>query len=66
MIKRIPIMIALFLGGMLIAVWCPNHGRNARRYVLHHPAAHFADKYGREPFVIVTFGFFTLFPLILL
>lgn len=30
------------------------------------PAAHFADKYGREPFVIATFGFFTLFPLILL
>ena len=30
------------------------------------PAAHFADKYGREPFVIATFGFFTLFPLMLL
>ncbi len=29
------------------------------------PASHFADKYGREPFVIATFGFFTLFPLIL-
>ncbi|MDQ6860527.1 MAG: MFS transporter [Verrucomicrobiota bacterium] len=26
------------------------------------PASHFADKYGREPFVIVTFAFFTLFP----
>lgn len=30
------------------------------------PASHFADKYGREPFVIATFVFFTLFPLILL
>jgi len=29
------------------------------------PASHFADRYGREPFVIATFGFFTLFPLIL-
>jgi MFS family permease len=30
------------------------------------PASHFADKYGREPFVIVTFIMFTLFPLSLL
>jgi MFS family permease len=30
------------------------------------PASHLADKYGREPFVIATFGFFTLFPLVLL
>lgn len=30
------------------------------------PASHFADKYGREPFVIATFIFFTLFPLVLL
>ncbi len=30
------------------------------------PASHFADRYGREPFVIATFVFFTLFPLILL
>jgi len=29
------------------------------------PASHFADKHGREPFVLVTFGFFTLFPLAL-
>src|SRR5882762_2231121 len=26
------------------------------------PASHFADKHGREPFVLATFGFFTLFP----
>lgn len=29
------------------------------------PASHFADKRGREPFVLATFGFFTLFPLAL-
>ncbi len=30
------------------------------------PAAHYADRYGREPFVIVTFIMFTLFPVSLL
>jgi MFS family permease len=30
------------------------------------PVSHFADKHGREPFVLATFGFFTLFPLALL
>jgi MFS family permease len=29
------------------------------------PASYFADKHGREPFVLATFGFFTLFPLAL-
>lgn len=29
------------------------------------PASHFADKYGREPFVFVTFIMFTLFPIAL-
>ena len=29
------------------------------------PASHFADKYGREPFVFVTFVMFTLFPVAL-
>jgi MFS family permease len=29
------------------------------------PVSHFADKHGREPFVLATFGFFTLFPLAL-
>lgn len=29
------------------------------------PASHFADKYGREPFILATFVFFTLFPLTL-
>ena len=30
------------------------------------PVAHLADKYGRRPFVLATFGFFTLFPLTLI
>ena len=30
------------------------------------PVAHLADKYGRRPFVLATFAFFTLFPLSLL
>ena len=30
------------------------------------PASHFADKHGREPFVVVTFVMFTLFPISLL
>jgi len=30
------------------------------------PVAHLADKYGRRPFVLITFVFFTLFPLALL
>jgi MFS family permease len=29
------------------------------------PVSHYADKHGREPFVLATFGFFTLFPLAL-
>jgi len=30
------------------------------------PVAHLADKYGQRPFVLATFGFFTLFPISLL
>lgn len=30
------------------------------------PVARLADRHGREPFVLVTFGFFTAFPLVLL
>src|SRR5258706_1036644 len=30
------------------------------------PVAHLADKYGRRPFVLITFVFFTLFPLTLI
>jgi MFS family permease len=34
--------------------------------ICYIPVAHLADKYGRRPFVLVTFLFFTLFPLTLL
>lgn len=34
--------------------------------VVYIPVAYFADKLGKKPFVIVTFIFFTLFPLVLL
>ena len=38
----------------------------ATAMVCYVPVAHLADKYGRRPFVLVTFIFFTLFPLALL
>lgn len=34
--------------------------------VCYVPVAHLADRHGRGPFVLATFGFFTLFPLTLL
>lgn len=34
--------------------------------VCYVPVAHLADKYGRRPFVLVTFVFFTVFPLCLI
>ena len=34
--------------------------------VCYIPVAHLADKYGRGPFVKVTFVFFTLFPITLI
>ena len=34
--------------------------------ICYIPVAHLADKYGRRPFVLVTFLFFTLFPVTLL
>jgi MFS family permease len=34
--------------------------------ICYFPVAHLADKYGRRPFVLATFGFFTLFPVTLL
>lgn len=33
--------------------------------VSYLPTAHYSDRYGREPFVVVTFVFFTLFPVAL-
>lgn len=33
--------------------------------LVYIPVAYLADKYGKKPFVLITFGFFTLFPLVL-
>jgi MFS family permease len=62
-----------------VVLWAMNHaGLNAQEFgvlaafemitamLCYIPVAHLADKYGRRPFVLVTFIFFTLFPLTLL
>jgi len=62
-----------------VILWATNQGGlNAEQYgwlvaiemgtamLCYIPVAHLADKYGRRPFVLATFGFFTLFPLSLL
>lgn len=33
--------------------------------IVYIPVAYMADKHGKKPFVLITFGFFTLFPLLL-
>ena len=61
-----------------VVVWAMNNGGvTAEQYGLlvacemiaamlcYIPVAHLADKYGRRPFVLITFVFFTLFPLTL-
>src|SRR5262245_22782516 len=45
--------------GVLIAV------EMTAAMICYVPAAYLADRYGKEPFVIATFIFFTLFPLVL-
>jgi MFS family permease len=62
-----------------VILWAMDHaGLNAQQFGLlvavemtmatlcYIPVAHFADKYGRRPFVLITFAFFTLFPITLL
>ena len=62
-----------------VILWAMNHGGlNAQQYgwliaiemttamLCYIPVAHLADKYGRRPFVLATFVFFTLFPVTLL
>jgi MFS family permease len=62
-----------------VVLWAINHGGlTAQQFgylvafemvtamICYIPVAHLADKYGRRPFVLATFGFFTLFPLSLL
>jgi MFS family permease len=62
-----------------VILWAMDHGKvSAESYgllvtfemvtamVCYIPVAHLADKYGRGPFVLATFAFFTLFPISLL
>lgn len=62
-----------------VVLWAMNHGGvNAEQYgwlvalemvtamLCYIPVAHLADKYGQRPFVLITFVFFTLFPISLL
>ena len=69
--ERIPYAFVIF--------WAMNHGGiNAQQFswlitiemltamLCYIPVAHLADKYGRRPFVLATFGFFTLFPVTLI
>jgi MFS family permease len=62
-----------------IILWAMNHaGLDAQQFgvlvacemvtamICYIPVAHLADKYGRRPFVLVTFLFFTFFPVTLL
>ena len=62
-----------------VVLWAMNHaGVSAQQYgvlvsvemimamLCYIPVAHLADKYGRRPFVLITFVFFTLFPLTLI
>jgi MFS family permease len=62
-----------------VILWAMNHaGLNAQQWsylvgiemitamLCYIPVAHLADKYGRRPFVLATFLFFTLFPVTLL
>jgi MFS family permease len=62
-----------------VVIWAIDHGGiTAQQFgylvaiemvtamVCYVPVAHLADRYGRRPFVLATFGFFTLFPVSLL
>jgi MFS family permease len=62
-----------------VVLWAINHGGiTAQQFgylvafemvtamVCYIPVAHLADKYGRRPFVLATFVFFTLFPISLM
>ncbi|MEK7707515.1 MAG: MFS transporter [Verrucomicrobiota bacterium] len=62
-----------------VILWAMDYdGLNAQQYgylfafemstamICYIPVAHLADKYGRRPFVLITFVFFTLFPVTLL
>jgi len=48
---------AAFLFGVLSAI------ENLTAVLCYVPVAHLADRFGKKPFVLMTFAFFTLFPL---
>ncbi len=50
---------AAFLFSVLSAV------EHVTAVLCYIPVAHMADRFGKKPFVAITFGFFTLFPLVL-
>jgi MFS family permease len=62
-----------------VILWAMDHGgitaeqfggliaiEMATAMICYIPVAHLADRYGQRPFVLATFGFFTLFPVSLL
>jgi MFS family permease len=51
---------AAFTFGVLSAI------ENITAVLCYIPVAHMADRFGKKPFVAITFGFFTFFPLALL
>ncbi|MDD2716603.1 MAG: MFS transporter [Candidatus Wallbacteria bacterium] len=59
-----------------VVIWCvknmgvtePQFGyltaiEMATAVLIYLPVAYFADRFGKKPFVVITFGFFTIFPL---
>ena len=59
-VKTIAAPVSPFQFGLLTAV------EMATAFLIYIPVAHFADKGAKKPFVLATFVFFTLFPLVLL
>lgn len=59
-VKRVSEPVTAFQFGLLTAV------EMVTALLIYVPVAHFADKGAKKPFVVITFGFFTIFPLVLL
>src|SRR5439155_1533936 len=77
LVRRVPMMLGPLAGGWLVNRFGWTQGVRWALLVCislamltamlcYIPVAHLADKYGRRPFVLVTFVFFTLFPVTLL
>ena len=56
---RMTLAHAAYLFGILCVI------ENVTAVLCYVPVAHMADRFGKKPFVAITFGFFTLFPLTL-